>query len=106
MGVASETSRAMRYLVDEARGPSRRARVRATYGPARGGAMRDDCRAWRIVAPMKYSKTSSRNRSAVASRMKAPLETPIPPAFRLNARSAGRFFGLDQRADQDRGEYS
>jgi hypothetical protein len=63
---------------------------------------------------MKYSKTSSRNSSAVASLMKAPLETPIPPAFRLNARSAGRFFfwagllgsGLDQRADEDRGEYS
>src|SRR4051794_22316698 len=104
MGVASETSRAMRYLVDEARGPSGRAGVRATYGPARGGAMRAAAGARRIVATMKYSKTSSRNSSALASRMKAPLETPIPPAFRLNARSAGRFFGLNQRADEDRGE--
>jgi hypothetical protein len=43
-----------------------------------------------LVALVKFPATSSRNEPTLTLAIEGPLETPIPPAFYLDARSAGR----------------
>ena len=50
-----------------------------------------------MVAPVKSPATSSRNGPALTLAVEGPLETPIPPAFHLDARSAGRSLLLGPR---------